>query len=192
MLNTNISQAKANRDKGQTALTRLGSEGNQSMPVAYMYDSDVYIHNWIFNHRDKSCAKLRVMTKILQHNYSINMSHKKASTKMTKLTCIEQHAPTIRSFYFRSDTYRGDNYRKAMNKMTSCSFTVKNVLDDADFSILYEGEHSVLSPNKERPDSTLALLLSNGVSAGFGSVYSNALVIGRYPNEVQTDPARVA
>ena len=59
------------------------------------------------------------------------MSHKKAPTNMAKLTRIEQHDPTIRSFYFRSDNCRDDDYRKAMNEMASFSFTVKNVHDDA-------------------------------------------------------------
>ena len=40
-------------------------------------------------------------------------------------------APTVRSFYFRSDKCRDDDYRKAMNELTSFSFTVKNVHDDA-------------------------------------------------------------
>ena len=66
-----------------------------------------------------------------EHQYSINMSHKKAPTNMAKLTRIEQHAPTIREFYFRADNCRDDDYRKAMNEMTSFSFTVKNVHDDA-------------------------------------------------------------
>ena len=66
-----------------------------------------------------------------EHGYSINMSHKKAATNMAKLTRIEQHAPTIRSYYFRADSCRDDDYRKAMNEVTSFSFTVKNVYDDA-------------------------------------------------------------
>ena len=44
---------------------------------------------------------------------------------------IEQHAPAVRSYYFRSDSCRDDDYRKAMNELTSFSFTVKNVHDDA-------------------------------------------------------------
>ena len=51
---------------------------------------------------------------------------------MAKLTRIEQHAPTVRSYYyFRADSCRDDDYRKAMNELTSFSFTVKNVHDDA-------------------------------------------------------------
>lgn len=59
------------------------------------------------------------------------MSHKKAPTNMAKLTRIEQHASTVRSYYFRSEKCRDDDYRKAMNEMCSFSFTIKNVHDDA-------------------------------------------------------------
>lgn len=136
-----------------------GGGDSLSMPVAYVYGSDVYIHDWVFDKRDKSVTKPRVIGKILAHKikmgrteannggeeysddvyrilrqeygYSINMSHKKAPTNMAKLTRIEQHAPTIRTFYFRSDSCRDDDYRKAMNELTSFSFTVKNLHDDA-------------------------------------------------------------
>lgn len=136
-----------------------GGGDSLSMPVAYVYGSDVYIHDWVFDRRDKSVTKPRVIAKILAHKikmgrteannggeeysddvyrilrseygYSINMSHKKAPTNMAKLTRIEQHAPTIRTFYFRSDNCRDDDYRKAMNELTSFSFTVKNLHDDA-------------------------------------------------------------
>ena len=38
---------------------------------------------------------------------------------------------TIRSYYFRADSCRDDDYRKAMNELTGFSFTMKNVHDDA-------------------------------------------------------------
>jgi hypothetical protein len=66
-----------------------------------------------------------------EYGYSINMSHQKAPTNMAKLTRIEQHAPNIRQFYFRSDGCRDEDYRRAMNELTSFSFTVKNKHDDA-------------------------------------------------------------
>ena len=61
-----------------------------------------------------------------EHGYSINMSHKKAPTNMAKLTRIEQHAPTIRNFYFRDSHSRDEDYRKAMSELTAFSFTAKN------------------------------------------------------------------
>ena len=54
---------------------------------------------------------------------------------MAKLTRIEQHAPNIRRFYFRDDKCRDDDYRKAMGELTSFSFTVKNLHDDAPDSL---------------------------------------------------------
>lgn len=136
-----------------------GGGDSLSMPVAYVYGEDVYIHDWVFDKRDKSVTKPRVVAKILsnkikmgqteannggeeysddvyrilrqEYGYSINMSHKKAPTNMAKLTRIEQHAPTIRNFYFRDSNCRDDDYRRAMNELTGFSFTSKNLHDDA-------------------------------------------------------------
>ena len=140
-----------------------GAGDSLSMPVAYVYGDAVYIHDWVFDKRDKTITKPRVIAKILQHKikmgrteannggeeysddvyrilrqdygYSINMSHKKAPTNMSKMTRIEQHAPNIRQFYFRSDACRDEDYRKAMNELTGFSFTVKNLHDDAPDSL---------------------------------------------------------
>ena len=136
-----------------------GGGDSLSMPIGYVYGEDVYIHDWLFDRRDKSVTKPRAIAKILQHKvkmgeteannggeeysddvyrilrqdygYSINMSHKKAPTNMAKLTRIEQHAPTIRNFFFRDRSCRDDDYRKAMGELTGFSFTTKNVHDDA-------------------------------------------------------------
>lgn len=136
-----------------------GSGDSLSMPIAYVYGSDVYVHDWVFDRRDKSVTKPRVVGKILQHKikmgrteannggeeysddvhrilkqeygYSINMTHKKAPTTMAKSVRIEQYIPEIKRFYFRSDNCRDDDYRKAMSELTSFSFTVKNKHDDA-------------------------------------------------------------
>lgn len=140
-----------------------GSGDSLSMPVGYVYGGDVFIHDWVFDRRDKSVTKPRVISKILQHKikmgrteannggseysddvhrilkqeygYSINMSHQKAPTTMSKLTRIDQYAPEIRNFYFRSEGCRDEDYRKAMNELTRFSFTVKNKHDDAPDSL---------------------------------------------------------
>ena len=70
-----------------------------------------------------------------EYGYSINMTHKKAPTNMAKLTRIEQHAPTIRNFYFRDSNCRDEDYKKAMSELTSFSFTSKNLHDDAPDSL---------------------------------------------------------
>ena len=136
-----------------------GGGDSLSMPIGFVYGEDIYIHDWVFDRRDKSVTKPRVIAKILHHKvqmgqteannggeeysddvyrilrqeygYSINMSHRKAPTNMAKLTRIEQHAPTIRNFYFRDSSCRDDDYRKAMQELTSFSFTSKNIHDDA-------------------------------------------------------------
>ena len=140
-----------------------GGGDSLSMPIAYVYGGDIFIHDWIFDKRDKSVTKPRVVGKILQHKikmgrteannggeeysddvyrilrsehgYSINMSHKKAPTNMSKLTRIEQYAPDIRRMYFRSDVCRDEDYRRAMNELTGFSFTSKNLHDDAPDSL---------------------------------------------------------
>ena len=136
-----------------------GGGDSLSMPIAYVYGGDVYIHDWIFDRGDKSHTKPRVVGKILQHKikmgrteannggeeysddvyrilkqehgYGINMTAKKAPTNMAKLTRIEQFAPDIRNFYFRGANYRDSDYTKAMNELTGFSYTVKNLHDDA-------------------------------------------------------------
>lgn len=136
-----------------------GGGDSLSMPIAYVYGGDVYIHDWLFDKRDKSVTKPRVVGKILQHKvkmgrteannggdeysddvykvlrqehgYSLNMSTKKAPTNMAKLSRIEQYAPDIRRMYFRADGCRDDDYRRAMNELTGFSFTTKNLHDDA-------------------------------------------------------------
>jgi predicted phage terminase large subunit-like protein len=123
----------------------------------------VYIHDWLFDKGDKMQTKPRVVGKILQnkvkmgrtesnnggeeysddvyrilkqdHGYSINMSTKRAPTSMSKLTRIEQYAPDIRNYYFRSDSCRDADYTRAMNELTGFSFTTKNLHDDAPDSL---------------------------------------------------------
>lgn len=135
-----------------------GGGDSLSMPVAYVYGNDVYIHDVVFDNRDKFVTKPRVLAKILQNRckmgrfeannggdeycddvyrqlrergYSINLSHKKAPSNMAKLTRIEQHAPNIRRFYYRAETTWDEDYRRFMRELTGFSFTAKNIHDDA-------------------------------------------------------------
>lgn len=153
-----------------------GGGDSLSMPVAYVYGADVYVHDWVFDKGDKSVTKPRVIGKILHHKikmgqteannggeeysddvyrilrddygYSINMTHKKAPTTMAKLTRIEQHAPTIRNFYFRDSSCRDDDYKRAMNELTSFSFTAKNLHDDAPDSMAMLAEFVFARPRE--------------------------------------------
>ena len=153
-----------------------GGGDSLSMPVAYVYGGDVYVHDWVFDKGDKSVTKPRVIGKILHHKikmgqteannggeeysddvhrmlredygYSINMTHKKAPTTMAKLTRIEQHAPTIRNFYFRDSGCRDEDYKRAMNELTSFSFTAKNLHDDAADSMAMLAEYVFARPRE--------------------------------------------
>jgi predicted phage terminase large subunit-like protein len=158
-----------------------GGGDSLSMPIVYIYGEDVYVHDVIFDNRDKFTTKPRVIAKILQHrckmgrmeannggdeycddigrmlreqNYSINLSHKKAPTTMSKLSRIEQHAPNIRNFYFRSKECREKEYQKFMDEVCSFSFTSKNLHDDAPDSLsmlvdyLFTGIKSVVAQRR--------------------------------------------
>lgn len=139
-----------------------GGGDSLAMPIAYVYGESVYIHDVVFDTHDKFVTKPRVCGKILHHkckmgrfeannggdeycddiwrmlmekHYSINLSHKKAPSNMGKLTRIEQHAPNIRQFYFRTEATWDDDYRRFMRELTSFSFTAKNLHDDAPDSL---------------------------------------------------------
>ncbi len=49
-----------------------GGGDSLSMPIAYVYGQDVYVHDWVFDKRDKSCTKPRVVAKILQHKVKMH------------------------------------------------------------------------------------------------------------------------
>lgn len=137
----------------------FGGGDSFSMPIAYMYGADVFVHDVVFDRGDKSITMPRVVGKILQHkikvgqfeansggdfycdevdrllrekhNYSANIGSKRASSKMSKLSRIEQHAPAIKRFYFRDASCRDTDYKKFMDELTTFSFTSKNLHDDA-------------------------------------------------------------
>jgi hypothetical protein len=150
-----------------------GGGDNLSMPVGYVYGSNIYIVSVVFDKRDKLVTKPRVAGMILrhkvksgtfeadnggheycddtsktlmrEHNYSCNLTHRKAPSNQGKMARIEQHAPVIRQFYFLDDKtpdpdhpermYRDEDYRKFMQDLTSYSFTAKNLHDDAPDSL---------------------------------------------------------
>lgn len=107
-----------------------GGGDSLSMPIAYIYGGDWYIHSVIFDRGDKFVTKPRVAGRIVAHRvrkgrfeannggdeycddisrqlrergYSCNLSHKKAPSTMSKMARIEQHAPVIREMYFIDD-----------------------------------------------------------------------------------------
>lgn len=137
----------------------FGGGDSFSMPIAYVFGADVFIHDVVFDRGDKTITMPRVVGKILQHkirigqfeannggdfycdevdrilrskhNYSANIGSKRASSKMSKLSRIEQHAPAIRRFYFRDTNCRDSDYKKFMDELNTFSFTSKNLHEDA-------------------------------------------------------------
>lgn len=139
-----------------------GGGDNFSMPIGYVYGSDVYIHDVIFDQRDKSVTRPRVIGKILRHKikmgrfeanngggeyadkvsdeirklgYSMNIGSKNAPGNMAKLVRIEQHQDTIRTYYYRAKSARDEEYERFMEGLTTFSFTSKNLHDDAPDSL---------------------------------------------------------
>lgn len=141
----------------------FGGGDSFSMPIAYVYGNDVYIHDVIFDRGDKSVTMPRVIAKIIEHKirtgtfeannggdfycdevdrrlrtahrYSANISSKRAPANKSKLSRIEQHAPAIKRFYFRDAKNRDADYKKFMDELTTFSFTSKNLHDDAPDSL---------------------------------------------------------
>ena len=141
----------------------FGGGDSFSMPIAYVYGQDVYIHDVIFDRGDKTVTMPRVVEKVLQHKikiglfeansggdfycdevnrilrekhrYSMNLSSKRAPSNVSKMSRIEQHAPAIKRFYFRDSKCRDLDYKRFMDELTMFSFTSKNLHDDAPDSL---------------------------------------------------------
>ena len=152
-----------------------GGGDSYSMPVAYVYGGDVYIHDVIFDKSDKTITKPRTVAKILSNQckmgrfeannggeeyaddisrilrdektYRCNISSKKAPSNMSKVARIEQYVPDIKNFYFLSPKLRSNEYRKFMDEATTFSFTSKNIHDDAIDSLAMLAEYLLEKPN---------------------------------------------
>ena len=152
-----------------------GGGDSYSMPVAYVYGGDVYIHDVIFDKSDKTVTKPRTVAKILSNKckmgrfeannggeeyaddisrilrdektYRCNISSKKAPSNMSKVARIEQYVPDIKNFYFLSPRLRSNEYRKFMDEATTFSFTSKNIHDDAIDSLAMLAEYLLEKPN---------------------------------------------
>lgn len=104
-----------------------GGGDSLSMPIAYEYDNDVFVHDWIFDANDKNRTRPRVVAAIVRNQckmgrfeannggdeyadivrklvlaegWSCNITHKKATGERSKATRIEQYAPNIKNMYF--------------------------------------------------------------------------------------------
>lgn len=136
----------------------FGGGDSLSMPIAYKYGSDIFVHDVVFNRKDKSVTvpivanrlklnlarKVRfeanvggqsyadeVSAKLKEIQYPCNVTSKRAPNTMSKLSKIEQYQQDIRNIYFRRDKGRGREYDLFINELQTFSFTQKNLHDDA-------------------------------------------------------------
>ena len=136
----------------------FGGGDSLSMPIAYQYGSDIFIHDVVFNRRDKSVTIPIVARRLAKNNvrkvrfeanvggssyadevstelkavpYVCNVTSKRAPNTMSKLSKIEQYQQNIREIYFRRDKDRGREYDMFINELEVFSFTQKNLHDDA-------------------------------------------------------------
>ena len=138
--------------------TAWGGGDSLSMPIAYIYGEDVYIHDVVFNNGDKTVTRPLVIGKLKKHKphmvrwesnnggdeyggivdealradgVKINMSYKKAPTTNSKLSRIIQYAPEIKRYYFRDEKSRDGEYEKFMREVTMFTVSGKNPHDDS-------------------------------------------------------------
>lgn len=138
--------------------TAWGGGDSLSMPLAYVYGSDVYIADVVFNNGDKTVTRPLVIGKLKKHRphmgrwesnnggdeyggivdealrqegIKINMSYKKAPTTQSKLSRIIQYAPEIKRYYFLDEKHRDSEYERFMRELTLFTISGKNLHDDA-------------------------------------------------------------
>ena len=136
----------------------FGGGDSLSMPIAYKYGEDLFIHDVVFNRKDKSVTVPIVSARLKKNNvrkvrfeanvggqsyadevsealkhipYGCNVTSKRAPNTMSKLSKIEQYQQDIRNIHFRRDKQRGREYDLFINELQTFSFTQKNLHDDA-------------------------------------------------------------
>ena len=149
-------------DKVAVCDVAWGGGDSLAMPFAYVYGSDVYIHDVIFSKGDKTVTRPLVVGKTKQHmpyrerfeannggdeyadkvdeelrkdGVRINIFSKKAPTTQSKLGRIIQFAPDIKRFYFIAEKHQSKEYKAFMNEVTMFTQTGKNLHDDAPDSL---------------------------------------------------------
>lgn len=122
-------------------------------------EGPVYIPDWIFNKGDKYTTKPLVVAKTLQHKpnmvraeannggdeyaesidamlkeqgFKTNITWAKASNQVSKMAKIIQYAPDIkRRFYFLRPELQSEEYKAAMEELTTFVQIGRNIHDDA-------------------------------------------------------------
>lgn len=142
--------------------TAWGGGDSLSMPIAYVYGGDVYVHDVVFNTGDKTVTRPLVIGKLKQHvphtvrwesnnggseygdivdeslrkdGVKINMSYKKAPTTQSKMSRIIQYAPDVKRYYFLDEKHRSKEYERFMRELTLFTVSGKNPHDDAPDSL---------------------------------------------------------
>lgn len=156
-----------------------GGGDSVSMPICYIYGSDAYIVDVVFNDGDKEVTRPIVVGKLKQHRphhtrfeannggdeyadkvdelliaegIRLNITHRKAPSNTSKLSRIIQSAPDIKRFYFLDKNHRHAEYSKFMKELTSFLQTGKNKHDDAPDSL------AMLSVLLNRPTASVEIM----------------------------------
>ncbi|XCH79049.1 MAG: hypothetical protein WHF31_16265 [Candidatus Dehalobacter alkaniphilus] len=135
-----------------------GGGDSLSMPVCYVYGTDGYVVDVVFNTGDKDVTRPIVIGKLKLHlphqnrfeannggdeyadkvddtlradGIKLNISHRKAPSTASKLSRIIQAAPDIKRLYFLDKKHQSQEYAKFMRELTSFTQTGKNKHDDA-------------------------------------------------------------
>ena len=139
-----------------------GGGDSLSMPFAFMYGDDVYIHDVIFNKGDKLTTQPVVVGRTRIHmphkeryeannggaeyadtidqslrkdGVRINITARRAPNNQSKMGRIIQHSPDIKKFYFVDEKHRTKEYQAFMDELCTYSQVGKNPHDDAPDSL---------------------------------------------------------
>lgn len=139
-----------------------GGGDDLSMPFAWVFGSDIYIGDVVFNNGDKDVTRPIVIDRIKKHHphevefeannggheYSdivdqrlredgvhLNITNKKAPSNTSKFGKILEFTPDIKKFYFLDSKHRSPEYERFMKALTLFSQTGKNKHDDAPDSL---------------------------------------------------------
>lgn len=131
-------------------------------PVAYVYGSDVYVHDVVFNDGDKTVTKPLVCGKVRQHmphslrgeannggdeycesidsmlradGVHVNIRSQRAPSTQSKVSRIIQYAPDIKRFYFVDAKHSSKEYKAFMEQVMMFTQLGKNPHDDAPDSL---------------------------------------------------------
>lgn len=133
-----------------------------AMPVAYVYGTEIYVHDVVFSDKDKTITQPLVAGTLRQHmpqqvrfeannggtEYAdkidellrasgahINITSRRAPTTTSKMARIIRYAPDIKRYHFVDDKHSSKEYKAFMREVTAYVMTGKNAHDDAPDSL---------------------------------------------------------